>query len=881
MDYWPSYIPKPSSLSESVDDPYIEATSETGDDSARVRYSKERQGPTKLTWKIMRLGDFVALKQFYADHRAIEFLWLHPSRVLTYKTRFVSSPISSSEDGKSPFVAQVEVTLQIVELAPTEQEQPSASDLMDTINAGADKAVQAAIDAGQARDDAKEYAKKAAASAKEAADTAAEIPAAVEAGIERIEDAGASQISAVNSAGSTQVSKVNSAGTKQTTAVNNAGAAQVSKVNSAGTSQVAAVEDAGSEQVAAVKTEGKAQTAAAKKQADAAAASAEEAAERLAEFKDLGAEAKTLAAGSKATASFDSSTGILTIGVPEGKKGDKGDPGTFLEDGVTVIANASGEAVAKDLAIDGDVSDLASARGFFYDNYVPWYAGTPADTYLITDFNEFTKPGRYHIRWREGTDAEGGVVTQNNPNAGNGGSYWYDGIMEVDQISSCSYVSSYSRLIQRLIVATIYNSQACRIFIRRYINNTSTGGYWEPWKTFTFDSDFGDGLRITNYKISVPEMEGATASANGVSGLVPPPLKADLGKSLGANGEWTYPADVAVGGDVNDLASMRGQIGHARELGDNVDYNTVVEAGFYLINANGSVNAPFAGNAFFLQVFRSKKDTLNKNFYQIAYNYSSARERTFIRQYRTASKDWSPWSEILTSSNTGDGITVNNGIISVPEYEGATTSAAGTSGLVPPAAAGEENFVLHGDGTYRPVTPSLEVLNNFRKSMIGMSFPFPSTTLPEGFVWADGSLILFEDYPEVKEKYEAGGFDGMLLAWDADEETIAANLGKWRPNAATPTGLFVPNWGGQFSRAWVPGQSVDARREAGSFQRDELRAHVHRYGYVGDTGGFHTDPINTVFFYSGDAWATTSTGGSETRSMNIAQPHAIYLGVIK
>lgn len=237
-----------------------------------------------------------------------------------------------------------------------------------------------------------------------------------------------------------------------------------------------------------------------------------------------------------------------------------------LVDGKTTQADASGKITVKDVAIGGDASDLASARGFFYDKYVPWYAGTPADTYLITDFNEFKKPGRYHIRWREGTDAEGGVVTQNNPNAGNGGSYWYDGIMEVDPISSCSYVSSYSRLIQRLIVATIYNSQACRIFIRRYINNTSTGGYWEPWKTFTFDSDFGDGLRITNYKISVPEMEGATASANGVSGLVPPPLKADLGKSLGANGEWTYPADVAVGGDVNDLASMRGQIGQAREL---------------------------------------------------------------------------------------------------------------------------------------------------------------------------------------------------------------------------------------------------------------------------------------------------------------------------
>ena len=209
-----------------------------------------------------------------------------------------------------------------------------------------------------------------------------------------------------------------------------------------------------------------------------------------------------------------------------------------LVDGKTTQADASGKITVKDVAIGGDASDLASARGFFYDKYVPWYAGTPADTYLITDFNEFKKPGRYHIRWREGTDAEGGVVTQNNPNAGNGGSYWYDGIMEVDPISSCSYVSSYSRLIQRLIVATIYNSQACRIFIRRYINNTSTGGYWEPWKTFTFDSDFGDGLRITNYKISVPEMEGAAASAAGISGLVPPAAAGQADYVLCGDGEW-------------------------------------------------------------------------------------------------------------------------------------------------------------------------------------------------------------------------------------------------------------------------------------------------------------------------------------------------------
>lgn len=317
------------------------------------------------------------------------------------------------------------------------------------------------------------------------------------------------------------------------------------------------------------------------------------------------------------------------------------------------------------------------------------------------------------------------------------------------------------------------------------------------------------------------------------------------------------------------------------------DFNDFKTTGTYWVkwNTDTALNRPPYGTNGLLFVYNFPYGSADKlTVRQILYRHGTAGKNDFqiwTRSITSNVTDWGEWEYFITSRNISTGLKMTNDLLSVPEYKGATASTAGTSGLVPPAAAGEENFVLHGDGTYRPVTPSWEVLNNFRKSMIGISFPFPSTTLPEGFVWADGSLILFEDYPEVKEKYEAGGFDGMLLAWDADKETIAAKLGKWRPNAATPTGLFVPNWGGQFSRAWVPGQSVDAGREAGSFQRDELRAHVHRYGYVGDTGGFHTDPINTVFFYSGDGWATTSTGGSETRSMNIAQPYAIYLGVIK
>jgi hypothetical protein len=160
--------------------------------------------------------------------------------------------------------------------------------------------------------------------------------------------------------------------------------------------------------------------------------------------------------------------------------------------------------------------------------------------------------------------------------------------------------------------------------------------------------------------------------------------------------------DIAVGGILTDLASARGQLGPAKELGNDVDFDTVTEAGFYLINATGSVNSPIKNSAFYLQVFYSKRGTVIKNLVQVAYAYSTGRDRVFVRQYRLSSKDWSSWSELISSASIGDGIRINNGIISVPEYDGATASTAGTSGLVPPAAAGEQESFLTGGGEYKP-----------------------------------------------------------------------------------------------------------------------------------------------------------------------------------
>lgn len=180
----------------------------------------------------------------------------------------------------------------------------------------------------------------------------------------------------------------------------------------------------------------------------------------------------------------------------------------------------------------------------------------------------------------------------------------------------------------------------------------------------------------------------------------------------------------------------------------------------------------------------------------------------------------------------------------------------------------------------------------FRLSMIGVPRYWRSTTLPVGHVWANGDLALFADWPELKKIYDAGGFAGMLLAYNANSATIAANLGKWRPNAANPTGLYVPKLGDQFFRAWTSG----AGREAGSAQGDAIR---NLFGIIDDVHMGQLPSCQGIFSWiaQGKIQGTSLEGlwhygrvtlnaagavptASENRPVNIAVPVVLYLGLL-
>ena len=212
---------------------------------------------------------------------------------------------------------------------------------------------------------------------------------------------------------------------------------------------------------------------------------------------------------------------------------------------------------------------------------------------------------------------------------------------------------------------------------------------------------------------------GATASAAGAAGFVPAPAAGDQNKFLYGDGNWSLVTDVAIGGNASDLASARGQIGNSKTQGSH-DFSSGMlseKPGMYTAINSGSTNVPFTGP--FAEMI------LGTPTYRGSLLITSGRP-SFPRAAISAidmgeGGGFSGYNRLITEQQVGDGLTVNNGIISVPEYEGATASKAGTSGLVPPAAAGQHESFLTGGGEYKPALTKISDSVNLADSKTAAS----------------------------------------------------------------------------------------------------------------------------------------------------------------
>ena len=254
---------------------------------------------------------------------------------------------------------------------------------------------------------------------------------------------------------------------------------------------------------------------------------------------------------------------------------------------------------------------------------------------------------------------------------------------------------------------------------------------------------------------------------------------------------------------------------------------------------------------------------------------------------------WKAISQLITNAKPGLATKAKPGLVQVGS--GLDVTAQGLLSVLTATLA--QNGIMRPDGTTCTVENGVlkilkqtsDYMEEWRKSWIGVPRYWRSTILPANHCWANGDAVLFADWPELKAVYDAGGFEGMLLPWDASNEQQAANLGKWRPNALNPTGLYTPALSGQFFRNWGPDQS---ERPSGSWQGDALQGHWHSItdnqgrkfaGYTdGGSGpgwgaGYGNTQVQARAIISADGYGLPRVA-IETRPVNISQPACLYLG---
>lgn len=191
--------------------------------------------------------------------------------------------------------------------------------------------------------------------------------------------------------------------------------------------------------------------------------------------------------------------------------------------------------------------------------------------------------------------------------------------------------------------------------------------------------------------------------------------------------------------------------------------------------------------------------------------------------------------------------------------------------------------------------PSATVVQISGGSLLpGSPVLLPGSKLPANYAWADRSVVLFADWPDLQAVYDAGLLD--VLPANATDEEKAAQPRKWVLNGCG-NGLFLPNIGGRFAREWRPNQSDEAGREAGTRQGDAIRNIAGEIAQkAGNLSGFINIASSGAFVQgapiAGYVTASTTKAGyaigfdasrvvptaDENRPLNDAQPVAIYLG---
>lgn len=410
---------------------------------------------------------------------------------------------------------------------------------------------------------------------------------------------------------------------------------------------------------------------------------------KIDELKAMTASAETLPPDHPATVYYNAGTGEFEFGIPQGKQGIQGEQGL---------------APAVDIIYGGDPSDEALSI---------IYGGNPAldepgDRTIVRQVARIGTSAQWATANPVLEDGESGY--ERTPEGkllwktGDGVTHWND----------LPYPS--------ILVDKIYRYRGSVATVEDLPTDAAEGDVYNITSTganYAWTGTQWDNLGVVQEIDPAPVKDSGNPVASGGVYAALEDMQTDIA-ATGAPDDVTIiknesgklvAQDIAIGGDPADLASDRGLPVAMLTWNGSTTWDATLLAGTSLrhITARAGTTAVPVGCS--VLTTKAQSGAVRRGA-QLAIQDSATSgvaPRTFLRDLAADDiQDESEltvdrataWNEFLTAGRIGDGITVNNGIPAVPEYEGATATEPGTAGLVPPATVEEKDKYLKGDGTY-------------------------------------------------------------------------------------------------------------------------------------------------------------------------------------
>lgn len=276
-------------------------------------------------------------------------------------------------------------------------------------------------------------------------------------------------------------------------------------------------------------------------------------------------------------------------------------------------------------------------------------------------------------------------------------SYWTNDAGYITSADIPTNVSAFTNDAGYITSASIPTNVSAFTNDAGYLTSSALSNYYTKSETYSQQ----EVNALINAVPTYSDFTGATSGTAGAHGLVPAPAAGDEGKVLMGNGTWGEGAANTIFYMNSSETGATRHLYKASDMTGLVTMQDIIDAngkGQVIVRISTSVD-PSSYSDMYLQNAYVASGDYQMIFLDNQYYYSFDTTQTSDSTFQFAK------SEVQRKLTAGSNITINGNTISATDttysnFVGATSSVAGSAGLVPAPTTSDPDKFLKGDGTW-------------------------------------------------------------------------------------------------------------------------------------------------------------------------------------